>query len=53
MVHFVLLGAGYFCNPIHSLEACLGTRLSYLEIVWSFEVSLLIVCQEWSRAPSN
>lgn len=53
IVHFISSGAGYLCNPINSLEVCLGTRLSSLEIVWSFVVSLLIVCQEWSRAPSN
>lgn len=33
---FILLGAGYFCIPINTLELCSRIWLDHLEIVWSF-----------------
>lgn len=37
IAHFTLLGAWNFCIPINMVEFCFRIKLSYLEIVWSFQ----------------
>lgn len=41
-LHFTVLDAVHFCLPINLLELCSGMQLTYLEIIWSFEVELFV-----------
>lgn len=38
VVNFIVLGAGYFYIPVNIFELCFRIQLSYLEMVWSFQV---------------
>lgn len=49
ILYFTLLGVGYICIPVNTLEFCFEMQLSCLEIVWSFPV-LFLRYMKWDRS---